>query len=267
MKRICLLCCFILAIILTPVAKATYEQAYKDYLYQFDIYRQNYTNFQVAKNEYQKFNTLTSQTTALEATKKMLTQRDVLLKSYLFALNEKLNASGGHLSDSDRQLYQTLIRNEVGFLDTHANFIPSIGSLSDAEDVSEQLESHYIVLHTSIRQALNVLAIGEITGEASKYDAILTTAQTMVDDKTSSYSQEKLSTLNRWIQQIKNKKVLYDQKIETAKSFNSALSGNSIQELDQAHTKIQSTIADAKQYLFEGIGFEKELLLEMKYLD
>src|SRR3972149_4862635 len=84
-------------ILLVPHVFASSQQAYQDYLFQFDIYRQKYSEFTVSKNEYLKSKTLTSQTTALEKTIAMLSFRDLLLRAYLLLLNEKLNEDRGLL--------------------------------------------------------------------------------------------------------------------------------------------------------------------------
>src|SRR3990167_2153444 len=155
MKRYFILftCSILSLFLLSSHISASSQQAHTDYLYQYDVYRQSYNDFKVAKNEYEKFKSLVSQTDALEQTKKMLAQRDVLLRSYLLLLNEKLNENKG-LDGSDKTLYQTLIQNEVKFLESHANLIPAIGSIDDTVDVSKQLESHYNILQTSIRQTI-----------------------------------------------------------------------------------------------------------------
>ncbi len=137
---------------------ASSQTAYKDYLYQFDQYRTKQNNFKVARTEYLKYKTLLSETTALDTAKTMLAQQDQLLRSYLLFLNEKLNENTG-LSSSEKNLYQTLIRNEVTFLETHTALIPSIGSLADAVSVAKQLESHYLVLSAYIRQT--IIALGQ----------------------------------------------------------------------------------------------------------
>ena len=97
--------------------RATSSQAYQDYLYQFDLYRQKYNDFQVAKNTYEKFNTLESQSLALSSTKTMLQQRNTLLHAYLLYLYERVGEHGG-ITPSNKQLYQSLLANELAFLET-----------------------------------------------------------------------------------------------------------------------------------------------------
>jgi ABC-type transport system involved in cytochrome bd biosynthesis fused ATPase/permease subunit len=72
---------------------ASSTSAYQEYLQEFDKYRTVLNDFKVARSEYLKFKTLTSQQSALEKTKQMLADRSQLLRSYLQFLNEKLNES------------------------------------------------------------------------------------------------------------------------------------------------------------------------------
>lgn len=245
---------------------ATSAAAYQDYLYQFDLYRQKYADFQVAKNEYQKFKSLTAQQQLLDNTKAMLAQRDQLLRAYLLFLNEKLNEDQG-LSPTSKQLYQTLIANEVKFLNENAALVPSISSLDDAITISGKLESHYQVLQTTIRQIITAVALGKLMVLSRQFDTNAQTAQTLVNTNTSVFSAEKIATMNRWLLQITNKKTLYQQKIDEINSLNTSLTTADASELDRKFSDITKKVGEARQYLLEGTSYLGELGTELKYSD
>ena len=245
---------------------ATADQARQDYLFQFDSYRAKYTDFQVAKNEYAKFNTLTAQATALEKTKTMLAQRDLLLRAYLFLLNEKLNEDAG-LNAATKQLYKTLISSEVTFLEGHAQLIPAIGSLEDAVHVSRELESHYRVLQVSIRQILIGLSLGQLSILSTLYDKTLRDAQALVVRYGNVFTNQKQETVNRWLLQITNKRTLYQQKLQEIMSANAQLQTTNLQELDRQYAEVTKNIGEARQYLLEGASFLTELTNALKYID
>lgn len=245
-------------------AQATSAQAYQDYLFQFDNYRQKLTDFKVAKNEYEKFRSLTSETTALEKTKLMLAQRDQLLRAYLFLLNEKLNEDKG-LRATEKSLYQTLINNEVRFLESHAALVPSIGSIDDAMDVSEQLESHYEVLQVSVRQILTGIALGQLATLHVEYDRTLSLGQQVVGMYGGTFDPGKQSVLNRWLLQIGNKRSLYQQKIDAIAGTASQLPNTNERELDRRFNELLQGAAEARQYLAEGASFMGELITALKY--
>lgn len=268
MKRLVVV--ILIAIILLSFTKhpvlATSIQAYTDYQYQFDLYRQKYSDFQVAKNEYLKFKSLTSQSEALDGTKKMLSQRDALLRSYLLVLKEKLNENQG-IGSQDRQLYQSLIVNEVKFLEDHIALIPSVAALEDAEDVSRQLESHYLVLQTSVRQTLVALALGNLSLQSNKLDEIINLSKNLLTRNAGYLSPEKRSILERWLVQIVNKKTLYRQKVELIISANTQLKGSSLIDLDQQISLMQKELIGGKQYLAEAASFLNEFLNTLQYID
>lgn len=238
--------------------------AYKDYLFQFDGYRTKLNNFKVARTEYLKYKTLLSETTALDTVKSMLAQRDQLLRSYLLFLNEKLNENTG-LSSSDRQLYQTLIQNEVTFLETHTQLIPSIGSLTDAMNISKQLESHYLVLEISIRQTIIALGLGDLMKLNTQFTASFTSLRNLAQTNAGSITPEKQSTIERWLLQISNKQQLFQQKTEQITIANSQIKGNSEQEMDMLFVRVQKNLAEAKQYLIEGTSYMQELINLLRY--
>ena len=250
----------------TGVVFATSAQARQDYLFQFDVYRQKYTDFQVAKNEYEKFKTLTSQTTALEKTKSMLGQRDQLLHGYLLLLLEKLNEESG-LNPSTKQLYRSLIASELTFLEGHAQLIPSIGSLEDSVRVSQELESHYRVLQTSIRQILIGLSMGQLAILGQMYDAATRDAQNLIVSSAGYFTPAKQEVVNRWVLQITNKRSLYQQKYDAISSANALLQSNDIDDLDRQYAEITKTIAEARQYLLEGASFLTELKNALKFVN
>lgn len=244
--------------------RATSTQAYQDYLYQYDQYRLKLNNFKVARTEYLKFKTLLAETTALDTVKAMMIQRNALLRSYLLLITEKLNENHG-ITTTDKQLYQTLIQNENTFLENHTQLISSIGSISDATDVSKQLESHYFVLYAGIRQTLTSLSLGDLTKLNTQYRATLEELRNIIDLNKQTVTPEKQSTIDRWLLQINNKQNLYQQKVEQIMTSNSQLKGNTQQEMDELFVSIQNNLNEAKQYLSEGTSFMQELIRLIQY--
>lgn len=262
----------VFAVVLMPFASliphiyATSQRAYQDYLYQFNVYRQNYSDFTITKNEYLKFKTLVSQTTALHATKKMLSQRDLLLRAYLLLLNEKLNEDRG-LSQTEKGTYQTLIANEVMFLENHSRLVDNIGSLEDSSNVSKELESHYAVLQSSMRQTIAGISLGKLAVLSKNFDASLEQTRILLNTSRGIFTPQKQSTIDRWHLQITNTKSLYQQKVDHIVSKNTQLKGSSIEEQDQAFSQITKDVAEARQYLIEATSYLRELIEAIRYQD
>ncbi len=245
---------------------ASSSQAYSDYLFQFDVYRQKYTDFKVAKNEYEKFKSLSSQTDALKKTITMLTQRDLLLRAYLLLLNEKLNEDQG-LNDQDQLLYQTLINNEVTFLDAHSTLVTAIGSLNDADQISKKLESHYDILQASMRQTIGGISLGQLALHAKEYDIALADIKALITANRGVFTPEKQTTLDRWILQITNTRSLYQQKVDTIAQSIAQFKDTSVSEQDRSFQKVQRSIGEARQYLVDGAGYLRELIEALRYQD
>jgi len=252
----------------TPIRQifASSETAYKDYLYQFDQYRTKQNNFKVARTEYLKYKTLLAETTALDTVKAMLSQRDQLLRSYLLLLNEKLNENTG-LSTGDRQMYQTMIQNELKFLETHSQLIPSIGSLTDATNVSKQLESHYLVLEISIRQTIVALGQGDLQKLNKQYDMAFKALTDLSKANASTVTPQKQGTIERWILQINNKQNLFQQKMDQISVATGQIKGTSEQEMNILFVGVQKNLGEAKQYLLEGTSYMQELVNLIRYQD
>lgn len=250
-----------------PRVQASYEQSYQDYLFQFDLYRKTQADFQVAKNEYLKFKTLQSETTALEKTRVMLSQRDQLLRAYLFVLNEKLNDPNAGLSSITRGQYQTILGNEVKFLESHIQKIPSVGSIQDADRVSDELESHYMVLQTSVRQILVGLTLGQLSILANHYDDLVTDAKTLMINYGPTLTSQEQETINRWVLQIENKRNFYQQKADAIALQSTSMDPSDTRQLDEQYNKLVRGMSEARQYLVEGVSFISELRNSLKYVN
>jgi hypothetical protein len=262
-----LLTIFLFLCFLTPASVyASSTSAYKEYLIEFDAYRAGLNDFKVARSEYLKFKTLTSQQTALAKTKQMLIQRSQLLRSYLQFINEKLNENTS-IDQTNRQLYQTLIKNEVTFLNNHTGLIGAIGSIQDADGVSMQLASHYAMLQSNMYQTIVGLKISELMALDAQYQDVFTKSYTLIQNNKSLFSPEKQAILDRWLLQIQNKRDLFKQKIDEISKENSVLKSSSLTEITASFQRIQKSIAEAKQYLAEGSSFIQELTTSMQYGD
>lgn len=254
---------FVLFFVPTVVV-ASSTSSYQEYLKEFDTYRSSLNEFKVARSEYLKFKTLTSQQTALDKTKHMLTVRSQLLRAYLLFLNEKLNESSA-MDPSTKSLYQTLISNEVKFLTNHIGLMSSIGSLQDAEGVSQQLASHYTGLQSSIYQTIVGLKMAELTAIDTKYYSIFTQSYTLIQGAKTFYTPEKQSILERWLLQIQNKRDLFKQKTDEITKENMSLKSSSLSEITNSYQRIAKHMSEARQYLSEGTSFIQELLTSIQY--
>ncbi len=246
--------------------QASSDRAYQDYLFQSDQYRQKNNDFTVAKNEYLKFKTLASESTAVVKARDMLAQRSLLLRAYLLLLKEKIDESPT-MSSSDRQLYLELITNEVAFLETHSKFVESVGSIADASKASEQLEFHYSVLALSIRQIILGLTTARLTELGDAYSGIMINSQILLNVAKQELPLDRQITLDRWFQKISDKRTLFLQHVDTINQANKALKGSNMQDIQTKFLEALPYAVQAKQDLTEGTSYLGELLNAMRYRD
>lgn len=245
-------------------AYASSETAYADYLFQFDQYRQNYTDFQIARNEYLKFKSLASETAAIEKTQEMMASRAQLLRAYLLLLNEKLKETTT-LSESERDFYFDSIQTENSFLENHAVFVNSIDTIDDLVKASKQLEDRYKVLQSTMRQTVLMLNLARLRILSDEYVSRLQDAKNLVDEAKKELNSEQTATLDRWLLQIGNKRTLYLQKQDQIVQGITGLKGSNTQQLDKQYQETTKKLTEAHQELKAGTAFMAELANAMKY--
>jgi hypothetical protein len=243
---------------------AASAQAYRDYLFQFDNYRKTYDEFTVAKNEFKKFKSLSSESAAIEKTKLMLLQRNQLLRAYFLLLGEKLGENPGLISSTKNQ-YSLALGNEVGFLERNSATAVSIDSIENAQTVSRQLESHYDALRVVTHQTITTLTLGNLEALAHSYDQVTALAQNLITTKRESLSDTKRTLIDRWMLQIQSKRSLYQQKADLLSRKNDAFKGSDSYEIDRQSVEITKLSQEAKQFLAEGSSFLGELVTALKY--
>jgi len=259
---------FVLTFILLPTKQlfASSATAYQDYIYQFDQYRLALNNFTVAKGEYMQYQTLLSQTTALDTVKTMMAARTQLFRAYLSFLNEKFNENKG-LTVSDKEVYQRLLQNEMTFLQAHQQKISSINSISDATDISGQLQTHMPTLGITMRKSIVELSLGNMMAHNKIYKSLFDALLSITDSNKPKVTPEKQAIIDRWLVQINSKQSLFLQKTEAIITANNAIKGTADRDLDDQLRTIQKDLLDAKQYLVDGTGYIQELITLLGYQD
>lgn len=256
----------ILPILLVKQIIATPAQAYQDYLYQYDLYRQKYSDFRIAKSEYEKYKTLVSEKNALESAKSMLIQRNLLFNAYLSYINERLNAGEG-LTDAQKRMYQTFIRNEETTLTAQNQAIPSLAALNDVTKASQEFDNRYLTIQKTLRQAIVSLSLGSLSTQQIQYDQALQDIKLFLINHASDYSAERRATFERWLIQSTAKEDIFKQKYDETTSQNNAITARSLQELDTIFNKLQTEVKQANQYLNEAISALDEIVKTLPYTE
>src|SRR3989304_259492 len=141
--------------------KLTYERAYQDYTYNYDIYRRANSEYESFRLQYIQYKTLTAQENAREATVRMLQARDETVKTYLTALRTRLSEAGGILDDKRGSLNSQIDASVLWFSD-HKDKIPSAGSLDDLVKDSDEAAEYFLEKEYMLYDSLVTISIGKI---------------------------------------------------------------------------------------------------------
>lgn len=244
---------------------AASPQAYQDYLFQFDIYRQVFGDYRVALGEFKKYNSLASEQDALNKAKLLIAQRNQVARAYFLFLNEKLTESPS-MPPAELNLYQKIITNEIAFLDQETTLAPSLSSLADVNKVSEEFIKHYPLMQSAFRQAIIATQLGYLRYFSKQFDIVAAKAQALVNANRSTMTDTKRATLDRWILALSNKRSLHQQKVDGIRTAAFKLTGD-VADQDRKFTVILRDLKDAQQYLLEAASFFTEVENALKYDD
>ncbi len=243
----------VVTLFVSQPVKADFTTDYQGYLLTYDAYRTAHNRYITTRNQYYQYGTLTAQNEALSAVKQFLVARDDILLSYISLLRTK----------NPDTVYTQLLNEEGSFLKGHKDRISVISSLADAEKSADEVESRYIQFQITAKKLITALFIGRIEQIQLKFELSSTEAQTLMQTLRS--QGKDVATLERWLLDAKNKKLLSEQKLLDARSQADSLSGNTSGQINESYNKIQLTVFEANQYMREAISYLNELSQTIKY--
>lgn len=246
-----------------PEIHASSLQAYRDYQYQYDVYRQRVTDFRVSYTQFKQFNSLASQQRALDTLKLLLTQRELVAKTYFLFLNEKITENPG-LVRNDASLYRTIVANHIGSLDRNSILIPSVGSFEDAQNISERFETNYEAMQSSFRQTIIALELGYLNYFARRLNENTITANALIAAAKTQSVPEKQEHLDRWLLTLTNKQNLYQQKMVEIGASLLTITGD-IKQQDRVFIALKEKVGTARQDLVEAASYLKEIQTALQY--
>lgn len=227
----------------------TYAKAYQDYLYNFGQYRNFHLEYITAKSEYQTYGTLSSQTKALENTKKMLIARAETFRTYLTAVRMKLKEETSVINYQQNLAYIKL-DEQIAFINTHELAIPSASTIDDLIKNSGEFEKKYpeAILYTS--QAKKVIFLSRVNVLYEEVNSEIVRIEEKINQMKE--SGKDVSDLERWLIQAKQKQARSKEKYNLAQN----VEGNSV--------LLTTHLENANQYLKETITDLKEIIKEIK---
>ncbi|MDP3888569.1 MAG: hypothetical protein Q8Q24_00850 [bacterium] len=237
-----------------------FSKALQDYSYNYNLYRSNYIEYVAATGEYQRYQTLTSQTKALDLTKVMLKSRDEALRTYLTALRLRL-AETPKVTSYQQNLSFTKLDAEIAWLSSHKDSLNSPGTLPDLIKVSDQLQQKYPGIELLSYQVLGTILTGRENDLRDQVKGSTTDVEKMIEEKRN--QGVNVDKLDRWLLEARNKISLSEAKQADAERTIQNIKVTA-KNKSKVFNQAQFTYEESNQYLKESVTFLTEILNELK---
>lgn len=230
-----------------------------DFNYQYEQYRKIYSEYETAKNEFLKFQTLNSSNNAIAATQKMLVQRSQVFRTYFLALKYKLRTTEG-VTNSEKDDLSAQLDDEIGWLENHMDTIQDFPSptLSDLFEASKRFENKEDEYRFFGYQSTAVILVGKIRNLHQKLLNINSSLKPYVE-------RAKIDYLNNWYKEAEDQIYKAREGVTVAELMMGDLAQNSNNENTTLENfgQIQKTLNTAKNFLTKALGFQKEIIMDL----
>ncbi len=254
----------------SETTELNFDQAYKDYQEQIEVYRVSHEEYVLRRSQYLRFGTLKSQQDAHDATVVMLQERDSLLVSYLVALRERLDETIG-VDEARRQGLMVQINEEVGWFEDHKQKVPSAGTLDDLVEDSKDVEKRFTLVEPLFYEVLSSISLGRVTYLEERLKDTFSKVKEKVDEikkedrEGYTFSARKIQILDRWVLESENRIVRADEKQIEAESIIASFGDpKERRTVLNLYSEAIGKIVESQQFLKESSSFMKEIVREIK---
>jgi hypothetical protein len=237
-----------------------FDRAYQDYLYNYNLYRSAYQDYLVAQNEYQKYKTLSSQTKFLETAKTMLLTRADTVKTYLTALRMKLRETTG-IINYQQNLYYVKLDDEVAWVDSYKQSLPSAGSLDDLGQLSSQMEGKSNLYHYLAYKTIGVVVCARESALKEHVQDVISRLENQINQIRN--EGRNTDVLERWLIEAKQKFARAEEKFTQAQNIYGSITENPSSQTN-GYNSAGVALEQSNQYLKETITSLKEIIREIK---
>lgn len=232
--------------------RADYQKAYNDYTYNYGLYRQAYSNYQVSKSSYATYRTLTSQNDAVVKLRAVLTARNQLMFVYYDLLTEKLNATA-EVTSEYKTTFFNIKESEKKWLIDNQTRINAASTLDDLNGVAKEFENRYPQMDYETRFAIGTIFLSRDSDAQRSVDQVSKNLSAKLTDINA--AGEDASWAQRGMVNVQNKLDLYTAKYAEAKEVLNPLTGSKLDILAG-----QRKLMEANQYLRDSINFMLEII-------
>lgn len=241
-----------------------YNKAYQDYLYNYNIYQQAHSDYDLARSAYLSSGTIASQQKAEEATVAMLVDRDQVLITYLTALRMKLRETSGVSTATQNGLF-SLIDNEISIYNTHKAKVTSAGSLDDLVADSSEAASQFQYTQLLTYQILVAISVGETSAFRTREKDVISALRTKIAEiKTA--GDKKVDSVDRALTDADAKLSRSVEKEQEALGIIAKVKLTNKDKLS-AFNDAQASIGEALSYIKEANSTVKDAIRQIKTAD
>lgn len=256
LANLALFCAFFFA----RPAHADYPQALADYQHTFTAYREALSAYNVARSEYLTYKTLTARTQAIYATQQMLEHRHKVMVVYVTLLRERLKlAENAYIPADQYQIILTRMDNETSWLNEHGPLIANAEDLEDLMDLSAQADAHIDSINRIGYQAKSLVMANKVWEYIAVGNDVLSVTNEQVNRITKiGLRSEKITNLNRWLIDAREKMNLANNNMERAQTLANTA------ETPELYFEVQSELRKTIQYIENTNELLKEIIRSIK---
>ncbi|MFV1917361.1 MAG: hypothetical protein ACC618_02705 [Patescibacteria group bacterium] len=247
---------------------SSYSQAFEDYSLAVEGYKRVHDDYVLARSQFLRFQTLTSQNNAKEATAKLLEKRDDVIIKYLTALKEKITDTEG-VPDATREGLFFRIDEEISWFSDHMGRVSSAGSLDDLVLDSNEAKKRFEQADSLIYESLSLISVGRLNNFRDRLEATFSQLREKVnqirDEDRSEYkfSTRKLERIDRWIFETENRITRSNEKQQEVDKLMVRF-GEQRKNNSGLYNSVLVGLGESQQYLEEASLFVKEIIREIE---
>ena len=242
-----------------------FNRAYQDYVFLFDVYQKQHSEFLLARAQYIQAGTLVAQTKAKEETAQMLEARDDVVISYLTALRMRLLEAEG-VSDTVKGGLFDRLDVEIFWFKDHKERISSAGTLNDLIADSEEAYERFLAAEPVIYEVLSVIPIGKVSVLRAQLNVILNGLKSKTTEVRTNGDHD-VEIVERWIIETEEKIIRsVDKEIAAQQRIPDFLgdgrSSSSSRRVDRVPilNDVLNLVRESNQFLREASSFMNEII-------